>query len=658
MLLKTKIITAIALVILLTISLSTAIVLNAQGKRMTALEMKNLEVQGDIVLKSIENAMSKGKTEEVQMLLESIGKSREIKSLRIISDDGYILKSSDMKEIGRKSKEYNSIAYTDPMKIATKEDILTHTLRIQNKPQCYGCHSSSIKTIGALEISYNASKNKDDMVAIKKFLIFSNILTVFVVAVVLSILISRFVMNPLKGFMKTIKEVEGGNWDAKIELKENDELTVIGRAFNDMVFEMKGLYDKNLKKEKEISKVKTELEHKRKLEELNSHLEYKIKEVDTANKAVLSLSKEVKTKNIELEKMVERLKKINEVGRVLTTVIETNELVKLIIKITADMLHVERGSIHLVRDNSRLTLQYKRGMGIEDTSDLSLDFHPLYNDLLSEGRSIFISKNNLQQKPSEITTSIIGVPLKMRGQVVGGMLLEQKVDGSHFTQEELELLITMANQAMVAVENAWLYETVKVNYFGTIQSLINALEANDRYTKGHSERVRSLSVELAKYIGLDYKEIEVLEHAAILHDIGKIGIDSVVLNKAGRLSNEEFSLLKAHPLIGDEILGPIVTLSGVRQTILQHHERYDGTGYPYGIAGDEICLKARIMTIADTFDAMLTDRPYRKALPLAKAKEEIRIASNKQFDPFVVNAFLEMIQSRSDLLSSLGYSFN
>ncbi|MDP2167244.1 MAG: HD domain-containing phosphohydrolase [Thermodesulfovibrionales bacterium] len=660
MVLRTKIITAIALVLLVSISISTAIVLNVQGKRMITAEIKNMELLSRVILSSIEDAMSKGKSSEVQQILKNIGTSKELITLRIVSADGYILKSKIPDEIGKKSREYSQFKDAEAAYLSSvRDNAVTHFSPIRNREACHGCHSPGIKVTGIIEITYDVSRSQADMAGIKKFLIFSNIITVFVVALLLSALITKLIIKPLSGFMSAIREVENGNWEAKIHTSDDDELGTIGTAFNSMVQEIKRLYDKNLRKEKEVSKAKVELEHKRKLEELNSHLEYKIKEVETANKAVLSLSKEVKFKNIELEKMVERLKRINDVGKVLTSVIETAELIKLIIKTTAEMLYAERGSIHLKKnEESRLTLQYKRGLGIEDTTDISLDFHPLYKELLNEGRNIFISKNNILQKMSDITTPAIGVPLKMRGQIVGGMLLEEKVDGAHFTAEELELLGTMGNQAMVAIENAWLYETVKTNYFGTIQSLVNALEANDRYTKGHSERVKLLSVELAKYVGLDYKELEVLEHAAILHDIGKIGIDSVVLNKAGRLSIDEFSLIKAHPIIGDEILGPIGTLESVRQTILQHHERYDGTGYPYGIAGEEICLKARILTVVDTFDAMLTDRPYRKALSIDKVREELRVSAGNQFDPYVVNTFLEMIDTKNDFLLSLGYSLS
>jgi putative nucleotidyltransferase with HDIG domain len=195
------------------------------------------------------------------------------------------------------------------------------------------------------------------------------------------------------------------------------------------------------------------------------------------------------------------------------------------------------------------------------------------------------------------------------------------------------------------------------SYFATIQSLINALEANDRFTKGHSERVRILSTELGERLGLDLGELELLEQAAILHDIGKIGIDTFILQKQGKLTPGEYSLIKTHPLIGDEILGPIETLDEVRETIIQHHERNDGTGYPYGLRGDEISIKAKILSVVDTFDAMMTDRPYRKALSVSEVKEELAANAGTQFDPLVVGAFVRMLDEKGDeFLSAVGYN--
>jgi putative nucleotidyltransferase with HDIG domain len=220
----------------------------------------------------------------------------------------------------------------------------------------------------------------------------------------------------------------------------------------------------------------------------------------------------------------------------------------------------------------------------------------------------------------------------------------------------MELLTTLSNQAIVAIENASLYESVKRNYFSTIQSLVNALEASDIYTRGHSERVKLLALELGRFIGLDFKELELLEHAAILHDIGKIGIESFILQKQGKLTPKEYSLIKSHPLIGEEILGPIDTLEGVRQTILQHHERYDGKGYPYGLHAEELSFKARILSVADSFDAMMSARPYRKALSLYDIKEELIVHAGTQFDPYVVESFIEMLNLKGEtLLASAGY---
>jgi HD-GYP domain-containing protein (c-di-GMP phosphodiesterase class II) len=142
-----------------------------------------------------------------------------------------------------------------------------------------------------------------------------------------------------------------------------------------------------------------------------------------------------------------------------------------------------------------------------------------------------------------------------------------------------------------------------------------------------------------------------------LHDIGKIGIDHFILQKQGKLTSKEYRLIKTHPLIGDEILGPLETLEGVRKTIIQHHERHDGNGYPYGLRGDEISMKSKILSVVDTFDAMMTDRPYRKALSLTAIKEELLSNAGSQFDPFVVGAFLALLNASGEaLLTSAGYA--
>ncbi len=659
MVLRTRIISVIAIILLLTVGISTVLALRLQSQRMVSSALKDAEVLGNVILQSLETSMSTGDTANVQQVLENIGKSPEIENLRVISTAGYVLKSSRSEEIGKMSTDFSAMSpvVDDKPSSHVLSDSVTYMLPVRNKKQCFGCHSAGIDTIGIVEVKYDLSRHMADIMAVKRFLIVSNIFTVLFVTLILARMFGRMVIKPLQSMHKAIRNVESGELSTRLQVSNDDEIGRVGRAFNVMLDELQSLHDRSLRKEKEISRVKFELEHKLILEELNSQLQYKVKEVESANKAVLSLSKEVKAKNTELEKMVDRLKSVNDVGRVLTSIIETDELLKLIVRTTAETLGVQQGSIYVTRsDGSSLSMRYQQGVGVERETGEHLELSPLYQDLVEDGAPILMNSDSMPGEDGTAAASAIGVPLKMKGQVIGGILLEEKLSGNPFTQDELELLATMSNQAMVAIENAWLYETVKNNYFGTIQALVNALEASDRYTKGHSERVRFMGMELAKYIGLDYRELEAFEHAAILHDIGKIGIDTAVLNKQEELTSKEFSLIRAHPIIGDEILGPIGTLQGVRTTILQHHEKYDGTGYPYGIAGDEITLKARILSVVDTFDAMMTDRPYRRGMDTDYVYEELRRGAGTQFDPAVVNAFLEMLEGRPSLLEEAGYN--
>ncbi len=651
MVLKTKIIAIIALVVLLVFSITTAVVLRVQQNKLIEDKLADAELLSSLIEGSISSAMQAGKTSEVQTILENIGQSNAIVQLRILSKDGKILKSKNSSEIGIYSKEFLNFGQHNLQKAFLKDDRIIDYRVIKNRKPCYGCHDRAEKINGIIEVNIDFSRHKATILSLKRFLLFINILAVVSIAITLSLLLSVFVVKPLGKLLTTIKNIEGGDWNARVVLESTDEIGTIGSAFNRMIHEIKNLYDKNIRKERELSRVKAELEHKRKLEELNSQLEYKIKELETANKAILLLSKEVKAKNVQLSNMVDRLKRINEVGRVLSSIVESEELIRIIIKTTTELLDADRGAIHLNKeDENVLTIKYTRGLGIEKHDNITVEFRNLCNEVMSKGKPLLMSNGNGNGKMA------MAVPLKLKNRVVGAILLENKTDGDQFTEDELEILSTMANQAMVAIENAWLYEKVKANYFATIQALVNALEANDRYTKGHSERVRILATELGRYIGLDYKEIEILEHAAILHDIGKIGIDSMILNKEGKLTHSEYSLVKAHPLIGEEILGPVDTLEGVKTTVIQHHERYDGRGYPYGLAGEEISLKARILAVVDTFDAMITDRPYRRALPYQRVIEELKKGAGTQFDPYVVESFIEMLNKRGqEFLINIGY---
>jgi response regulator RpfG family c-di-GMP phosphodiesterase len=184
------------------------------------------------------------------------------------------------------------------------------------------------------------------------------------------------------------------------------------------------------------------------------------------------------------------------------------------------------------------------------------------------------------------------------------------------------------------------------SYLHTIQSLALALEAKDHYTAGHSERVCRFSVLLARQLELTEHDIETVKHSALMHDIGKIGMSEKILRKEGGLSAAEFELMKQHPCTGAQILSPVRAFSRYVPGVRHHHERYDGKGYPDGISGEDIPVSARIILIADTFDAITSDRSYRRARTVSYAVKQFEANAGTQFDPKMVKAFMNLLRDR------------
>jgi HD-GYP domain-containing protein (c-di-GMP phosphodiesterase class II) len=234
------------------------------------------------------------------------------------------------------------------------------------------------------------------------------------------------------------------------------------------------------------------------------------------------------------------------------------------------------------------------------------------------------------------------IPVFIKGELSGILFLGGKLSDERYNRSDFNLLATLADEAGMAIENAKLYGNVKRTYFETVQALAQAMEASDEYTRGHSDRVTQLAVEIAKRLQIGRDKIDTLKFAGILHDIGKIGVIKEVLHKPGKLSDLEFALIKLHPKLGEDIIKPVAFLDKIRPIIRHHHERFDGKGYPDGIQGEDIPLMARIIAVADTYDAMTSHRPYRSALSSAVALAEIKKCSGTQFDPAVVKAFLEI----------------
>jgi HD-GYP domain-containing protein (c-di-GMP phosphodiesterase class II) len=226
-----------------------------------------------------------------------------------------------------------------------------------------------------------------------------------------------------------------------------------------------------------------------------------------------------------------------------------------------------------------------------------------------------------------------------------GSLSVAVADVQAFDDGRLELLGGIANQAKLAITNASGFESLERTFVSTVEALANALEANDAYTSSHARWIRDMALRVGTELGLDGDALKRLELGALFHDIGKIGIPAAILAKPGPLTPAERHLIERHPELGERILGPIEQLAGVRPIVRSCHERWDGRGYPDGLAGAEIPLEARIIFACDAFHAMTTDRPYRRGLPAATALERLAEGSGTQFDPAVIDVCLLVLEA-------------
>jgi len=266
-----------------------------------------------------------------------------------------------------------------------------------------------------------------------------------------------------------------------------------------------------------------------------------------------------------------------------------------------------------------------------------------------------ILKETLYQM--EIFEADVSIPSYFRKELLGILLLGKKNDNTKFEREELDFFIALSSNVAMAIRNAQLFKELGLElnkkrrlFIHTTIALAAAIDAKDHYTHGHTARVTNLSLLLAQRLiqkdkkRFDAQLLENLHIAALLHDIGKIGIPEAILNKNGPLDDDEKKKMQEHPLVGVTILQPIKELGETISGVKYHHERYDGLGYPEGLKGNQIPLLASIISLADAFDAMTTDRPYRRALSKEEAKVEIERQSGKQFNPEMADVFIELCE--------------
>lgn len=372
------------------------------------------------------------------------------------------------------------------------------------------------------------------------------------------------------------------------------------------------------------------------------------------------LEEEVRKKTQKYKEIADRLILINQFSREIATATDIVDSLNKLMEELRKIVNAKIGSLLLLEGEEKLVVMAAAGPDSEKVMGIANDIHQnrisnytlqhkellLINNLYADSRFV----KSTEQARIDFD-SIISAPLLAKDRAIGVLNFAANKAEKIFTQEEADLVYTMAGQVASAIENARLYRKLKESYdriseayLLTVKALTLAIDAKDHYTYGHSQRVAHYSLAIAREMNYSDVELARLERACYLHDVGKIGIPESILNKPEALTFEEFEVMKSHPDKGAEILKDIPFLNRVMGIIRHHHERFDGGGYSGGLSGDDIPLSSRIMAVADTFDAMTSDRPYRKGRTQTEAFDEVRRCSGSQFDPKVVDAFVKAFQ--------------
>jgi len=355
-----------------------------------------------------------------------------------------------------------------------------------------------------------------------------------------------------------------------------------------------------------------------------------------------------------IEEKVERLALLSQLSQILNSTLDQKEIRRRAMEAATRLMKAEVGSLLLI-DEEKQQLYFVVALGDreEDIKTIPLNFgEGIAGWVAQQGKPLIVNSpekdprffKGVDERTEFKTRNIICVPVKVKEKTIGVLEAINKQKKGKFNKEDLFLLTSLADQVAIALDNSRLYQELEEMFFQTADSLADAIEQRDPYTGGHTQRVTSYSQAIAKYLQLGPLERKWLKITSVLHDIGKIGIEDQILRKPERLSPEEFSMIKRHSNIGAKIIEHIRQLKEIIPGVKHHHEQVDGKGYPDGLRGEEIPILAKIVAVADTYDAMTTNRPYRKAMEKDAAVEELKRCSGTQLDKDVVQAFIQAYQ--------------
>ncbi|KAF0245233.1 MAG: hypothetical protein FD180_1780 [Planctomycetota bacterium] len=346
------------------------------------------------------------------------------------------------------------------------------------------------------------------------------------------------------------------------------------------------------------------------------------------------------------------------VGNLINGEIDLQKVLKSTMDAVMSQIRADRGTLILI-DRERGTYEpVVVHTGVDDpTEDPSQEVRPylsrtILDSVVRNGQSI-ISNDAMGDERFKAGESVIiqhirsvmCVPLAAKEKILGAIYLDSTGVADVFQQADLELVTAIALQAGLAIDRAKLIEDLESLFFESIRTIVAALEAKDKYTCGHSERVTTYAVELARAMNWNEKDLTTLNLSALLHDVGKIGIPERVLLKPGKLTAEEYEVMKQHPVIGAEIIKHLKNAAAIIGGIRHHHERWDGMGYPDGLRAEQIPAMARVIQMADSYDAMTSHRPYRRGMTHEEVMFEVERCKGAQFDPKVAEIFLALLKS-------------
>jgi putative nucleotidyltransferase with HDIG domain len=426
------------------------------------------------------------------------------------------------------------------------------------------------------------------------------------------------IMTGYPSLDNTIRTLKNGVVDFLIKPVNLNQLEICVRR----VLRERQLFVKNIFLSKEV-------EGKQRIEHLNRELTYKVEELNTLNRIMTDFT--------TIGSSLDLFKRVVDLSTELTRADEAcfyviNEAIKRPVQVARS---VANGN----GNGNQLRLAESSPSAFDDSCTGGMDINQLILENCEEDKPLLVNENSQLLGLPEAIRSLMLVPLNIRNKVFGVLAVSVLNGDVRFSEKDLYYMSFMTNKAAYAIENIALYENIYENLLATLYAFVRAIEARDPYTEQHSNRVTRIAITLCQAMGGSQEEQDILNVAGQLHDIGKIGIRDDILLKPGRLTEEEFRLIKEHPVIGAKIVEKLGLWDREKHIIRCHHERIDGKGYPDGLAGEEIPMLARILSVADVYDAIASDRAYRRKMEEEKILQIIYGGSGTQFDTGVIETF-------------------